>query len=255
MKKLVKYVMIDILRNKVVLGYTLFLLAVSLSAFNLEDNTSKGVLSLLNIVLIIVPLLSIIFSTIYVYNSSEFIELLVSQPLKRTTLVTSIYAGLSISLVLAVLVGIGVPVLLYNPTDVGLTLVISSVVLTAVFTGLAVLASVVTRDKAKGIGLSILLWFYFAIIFDGLVLFLLFQFADYPLEKVSIGLTALNPIDLSRILVLLKMDISAMMGYTGAVFKAFFEGWYEYVFIATVMLLWLFFPVFFAIRKFSKKDL
>jgi len=255
MKKLVKYVMIDILRNKVVLGYTLFLLAVSFSVFNLEDNASKGVLSLLNIVLIIVPLLSIIFSTIYVYNSSEFIELLVSQPLKRTTLLTSIYAGLAISLVLAVIIGIGLPVLLYNPTDVGIALVISAVVLTAVFTGLAILASVVTRDKAKGIGLSILLWFYFAIIFDGLILFLLFQFADYPLEKVSIGLTALNPIDLSRILVLLKMDISAMMGYTGAVFKEFFEGWYGYVFISIVMLGWLFFPVFFAIRKFNKKDL
>src|SRR3954452_10050590 len=120
MKKLVKYVMIDILRNKVVLGYTLFLLAVSLSTFSLEDNTSKGVLSLLNIVLIIVPLLSIIFSTIYVYNAAEFIELLVSQPLKRTTLLTSIYAGLTTSLVLAVIVGIGLPVLLYIPTDVGL---------------------------------------------------------------------------------------------------------------------------------------
>lgn len=255
MRKLIKYVMIDILRNKVVLAYTLFLLAVSFSVFNLEDNTSKGVLSLLNIVLIIVPLLSIIFSTIYVYNSSEFIELLVSQPLQRTTLLTSIYAGLTTSLVLAVMVGIGLPVLLYNPTDVGLMLVISGVVLTAVFTGLALLASVVTRDKAKGIGLSILLWFYFAIIFDGLILFLLFQFADYPLEKVSIGLTALNPIDLSRILVLLKMDISAMMGYTGAVFKEFFEGWYGYVFISAVMLVWLFCPVVLAVRKFNKKDL
>jgi Cu-processing system permease protein len=255
MKKLVKYVMIDILRNKVVIGYTLFLLAVSFSVFNLEDNASKGVLSLLNIVLIIVPLLSIIFSTIYVYNSSEFIELLVSQPLKRTTLLSSIYVGLTTSLVLAVIIGIGLPVLLYYPTDVGITLVISGVALTAVFTGLALLASVVTRDKAKGIGLSILLWFYFAIIFDGLILFLLFQFADYPLEKVSIGLTALNPIDLSRILVLLKMDISAMMGYTGAVFKEFFEGWYGYAFIGAVMLAWLFFPVVLAVRKFNKKDL
>ena len=255
MKKLVKYVMIDILRNKVVLGYTLFLLAVSFSVFNLEDNASKGVLSLLNIVLIIVPLLSIIFSTIYVYNSSEFIELLVSQPLQRTTLLISIYIGLALSLIFAVLVGIGLPVLLYNATSVGFVLLISAVALTAVFTGLAILASVVTRDKAKGIGLSILLWFYFAIIFDGLVLFLLFQFADYPLEKLSIGLTALNPIDLSRILVLLKMDISAMMGYTGAVFKQFFEGWYGYVFIGVVMLLWLFVPVAFAVRKFNKKDL
>jgi Cu-processing system permease protein len=255
MKKLVKYVMIDILRNKVVLGYTLFLLAVSLSVFNLEDNTSKGLLSLMNIVLIIVPLLSIIFSTIYVYNSSEFIELLVCQPVKRTTLLTSIYAGLATSLILAIIVGIGIPVLLYDHSDVGITLVIAAVLLTAVFTGLAIFASVITRDKAKGIGVSILLWFYFAIIFDGLILFILFQFSDYPLEKVSIGLTALNPVDLSRILVLLKMDISAMMGYTGAVFREFFEGMAGYIFITGVMFAWVCTPVVLAIKLFNKKDL
>ncbi len=81
-----------------------------------------------------------------------------------------------------------------------------------------------------------MLWFYFAIIFDGLVLFIIFQFSEYPLEKTSITLTALNPIDLSRILVLLKMDISAMMGYTGAVFKEFFEWFTGYLFICVIML-------------------
>jgi Cu-processing system permease protein len=255
MKKLVKYVIIDILRNKVVLGYMLFLLAVSLSVFNLEDNSSKGLLSLLNIVLIIVPLLSVIFSTIYVYNSSEFIELLVSQPVKRTTLLISIYTGLTSSLILAVIIGIGIPVLMYDRSDVGVSLLLAAALLTAVFTGLAILASVITRDKAKGIGVSILLWFYFAIIFDGLVLFLLFQFADYPLEKASIALTALNPIDLSRILVLLKMDISAMMGYTGAVFKVFFEGIFGYLFIGVVMIAWISSPIILAVKKFNKKDL
>ena len=252
---LIKYVMIDILRSKIVAGYTLFLLAVSFSLFNLEDDPSKGLLSLLNIILIIVPLISIVFATIYVYNSAEFIELLVSQPVRRTTLLASIYTGITTSLMLAVLVGIGLPVFLYDRSQVGLTLVIAGMILTAVFAGLAILASVITRDKAKGIGLSLLLWFYFAIIFDGLILFILFQFADYPLEKVSIALTALNPIDLSRILVLLKMDIAAMMGYTGAVFQAFFEGLYGYLFIGMVMLVWIALPIFIAIKKFNRKDL
>jgi len=255
MKKLIKYVMIDILRNKVILGYTLFLLAVSFSVFNLEDNTSKGLLSLLNIVLIIVPLLSSIFSTIYVYNSSEFIELLVSQPVKRTTLISSISAGLTSSLMFAVLVGIGLPVLLYDRSDVGFIVVLAATLLTFVFVALAMLSSVITRDKAKGIGVSLLLWFYFAVIFDGLILFILFQFADYPLEKLSIGLTAFNPIDLCRILVLLRMDISVMMGYTGAVFKEFFEGITGYLFIGTVLIAWVCIPIILAVRKFMKKDL
>jgi Cu-processing system permease protein len=63
-----------------------------------------------------------------------------------------------------------------------------------------------------------MLWFYFSLIYDGLLLFFLFQFSDYPLEKAMIVLSSLNPIDLGRILILLKLDIAALMGYTGAVF-------------------------------------
>ena len=75
MKKITRYVIVDILRNKIVLAYTIFLLIISFSVFTLEDTGEKGLLSLLNITLIIVPLVSIIFSTIYIYNSTEFIEL------------------------------------------------------------------------------------------------------------------------------------------------------------------------------------
>ncbi len=86
MKKIIKYVITDILRNKIVLAYTFCLLAVSFGVFSLENNTTKGLLSLLNIILIVVPLVSIIFATIYIYNSAVFIELLVSQPLKHNNI-------------------------------------------------------------------------------------------------------------------------------------------------------------------------
>src|SRR5678809_1153328 len=113
MKKIIKYVILDILRNKIVIAYTALLLAISLSAFSLEDSASKGILSLLNIILIIVPLVSIIFSTIYIYNAAEFIELMVSQPLKRVNLWLSIFIGLSFSMTIAFLAGVGLPILLY----------------------------------------------------------------------------------------------------------------------------------------------
>src|SRR6185312_8197752 len=210
MKKIIKYVMLDILRSKIIIGYTLFLLLVSLSVFSLEDNSSKGLSSLLNIILIIVPLVSIIFSTIYIYNSAEFIELLVSQPLKRSTLWMSEFIGLSSAMSFAYFIGAGIPILLYQPDAVGLTMIGTGILLSIIFVSIALLASVKTRDKAKGIGVAILLWFYFSIIFDGIVLFILFQFQDYPMEKPMLIFTALNPIDLSRILILLKMDISAL---------------------------------------------
>jgi Cu-processing system permease protein len=92
-------------------------------------------------------------------------------------------------------------------------------------------------------------------LFDGLILFILYQFSDYPLEKAMVGVSALNPIDLSRILVLLKMDVSAMMGYTGAIFRNFFGTQYGFWIAIAVMLMWAFIPLFITLRKFKRKDL
>src|SRR6185503_18518481 len=93
MKKIIKYVVLDILRNKILVSYTVLLFAITMTMLCLEDNQTKALLSLLNIVLIVLPLVSIIFSTIYYYNSIEFIELLVCQPIRRASILLSIYAG------------------------------------------------------------------------------------------------------------------------------------------------------------------
>lgn len=255
MKKIIKYVIADILRNKIVIAYTAFLLVMSLSVFNLEDNASKGLLSLLNVILLIVPLVSMVFSTIYTYNSSEFIELLVSQPLKRKTIWLSLFSGLAVSLSLSFFIGAGIPILLYQPTPTGIMMLITGLLLSVIFVAIAILASVTTRDKAKGIGKVILLWLYFALLFDGIVLFLLFQFAEYPLEKAMVGVSALNPIDLSRILILLQMDVSALMGYTGAIFRNFFGTQLGVILAFLVLITWFIAPLWLSLRKFNSKDL
>lgn len=255
MKKILKYVFTDILRNKIVIGYTLFLFILSMSVFSLEDNSAKGLLSLLNIVLIIVPLVSIIFSTIYIYNSLEFIELLVSQPLRRKHIWSSLFAGLAGSLCTSFLIGTGLPVLLYAPADIALVMTGMGLLLTIIFVAIALLAAVSTRDKAKGIGIAIFLWLYFSLLFDGLVLFILFQFQDYPLEKFMVTATLFNPIDLGRILILLKMDMSALMGYTGAVFRELFGTGTGFLIAFFVLLTWATLTFWLSLRKFNRKDL
>lgn len=255
MRTIIKYVMLDLIKNRIILAYTLFLLAVSIGVFSMDVNATKGIMSLMNLLLIFIPLVSIIFSTIYVYNSSEFIELLVAQPLKRKTLWLSIYGGLALSLSLAFFVGIGIPVLIYDGTATGAILIFSGFFQTIIFTGLALLASVKTRDKAKGIGISVLLWFFFTVIYDAIVLLLLFQFSDYPIETPMIVLSMINPVDLSRILILLKLDISALMGYTGAVFQEFFGNSFGISLSVMVLLLWSVLPVWISLKNFQKKDL
>jgi Cu-processing system permease protein len=255
MNKMIKYILTDILKNKMVIAYTLVLFFLSISIFTFEDNAVKGVLSLLSLLLFIIPLVSVIFSTIYLYNSSEFIELLASQPLKRQSIWLSMFSGLALALCLAFMLGVGIPVLIYAAFTPGYILIACGIILSIIFVAIAMWASVRIRDKAKGIGLAIMLWLYFAVLFDTIVLFILFQFADYPIEKGMVAFSMLNPIDISRILILLQVDISALMGYTGAIFRNFFGTSIGMTITGIVLALWIFIPAWFSVRYFRTKDL
>lgn len=255
MGRIVKYVFYDLLRTRFILLYALLLLVSTVVLFQFDSDPGKIVLSLLNVVLMVVPLVSIVFTTIHFFNSYEFIELMLAQPVDRKVIFLSEYLALALSLCLAYIVGVGIPMALFGATSGGPTLLLSGVMLTLVFVSLAFLASVLTRDKAKAIGLALLFWFYFSLIYDGLLLLVVFSFSDYPLEKVTLGLVALNPVDLARIILLLKLDISALMGYTGAFYKNFFGSHWGLIFSAAVLFLWTAWPMLLGMRIFSRKDL
>ncbi len=255
MIKIAKYVLLDILRNRFVILYTFFLFMVTISMFSLEGNSDKAILSLLNIVLMVVPLVSIIFTTIHFFNSYEFIELLLAQPINRKAIFLSEFSAVALALCLAYAIGVGIPITIFSAGTDTIYLIISGMMLTLVFVSLAFSASVMTRDKAKGIGLALLFWFYFTLIYDGFVLYVIYAFSDYPLEKVTLALVSFNPVDLARIIILLKLDISALMGYTGAFYKQFFGSSMGIIYSFLLLLLWAALPLTYALRKFQRKDI
>lgn len=255
MTRLLKYIFLDILRTRFILFYTLFLGISTFALFQLDNDTGKVILSLLNIVLIVVPLVSVVFTTIHFFNSYEFIELMLAQPINRRVIFFSEYLAVAASLCFAYLTGVGIPILFYGASEFGFMLLFSGTMLSIVFVSIAFLASVLTRDKAKAIGTALLFWFYFSLIYDGLLLWVVYNFSDYPLEKVTLGLIAFNPVDLARIIMLLQLDIAALMGYTGAFYLKFFGSYQGMVFSTVILLGWMLLPIWMAHRKFSRKDL
>lgn len=255
MTRIIRYIFNDILQTRFILLYTALLLVCSLAMFQIDSDPAKVVMSLLNIVLMVIPLISIVFTTIHFYNSYEFIELMLAQPVDRKVIFLGEYLAVVSSLCLAFLVGCGVPVVMYGGGMAAFTLLFCGVVLTMVFVSLAFLASVLTRDKAKAIGIALLFWFYFSLIYDGFLLWFVYAFSDYPLEKITLILISLNPIDLARVIMLLQLDISALMGYTGAFYKEFFGSQLGIAMSTIVLILWILLPFLLALRTFSRKDL
>lgn len=255
MSRIIKYVFYDILRTRFIIFYTFFLLICTFAFFQLDNDFGKVVLSLMNVVLMAVPLVSVVFTTIHFFNSYEFIELMLAQPINRRSIFLSEYLAVASSLCLAYVVGVGFPFLLYGAWQPISTLLITGVFLTLVFVSLAFFSSVLTRDKAKAIGIALLFWFYFSLIYDGILLWVVYTFSDYPLEKLTLTLIAFNPVDLARIIMLLQLDISALMGYTGAFYKNFFGSNLGIIFSISLLMIWVLWPLLFAMRIFSRKDL
>jgi Cu-processing system permease protein len=223
--------------------------------FQIDSDSGKVVLSLLNVVLMVVPLISVVFTTIHFFNSYEFIELMLAQPVNRKSIFLSEYISVAVSLCGAYVIGIGVPALLFGADATIITLLFTGIILTLVFVSLAFLSSVLTRDKAKAIGIALLFWFYFSLIYDGLLLWVVYSFSDYPLDKITLTLIAFNPVDLARIIMLLQLDISALMGYTGAFYKEFFGSNLGAILSFSILMIWVILPLSIAMRIFSRKDL
>lgn len=259
MLKILKYSFYDLMRSRWSYVYFLFYLLLGTVLLFLNNDLSKAVITLMNVIIIIVPLIGTIFGVMYYYSSKEFTELLLAQPIKRSSIFIGQYLGVALSLAMSLIIGLGLPFVFYGLFqsnaiwDFSLLLV-TGAFLTLIFTALAFNIALYNENKIKGFGYAILLWLFLAVVYDGLFLMSLVLFESYPLDKFSLVATMFNPIDLSRILILLKLDISALLGYTGAVFQKFFGTNFGVLLSISALSIWVFIPTFNIYRKSKKKD-
>lgn len=259
MIKILKFTLYDLLRSRWSIIYFLLYLICASGLLYFSADPGKAIISLMNILLILCPLVSIMFGVLYFYNSREFVELLLAQPLPRNAIFTGQYLGVALSLVAGLLFGLGIPFLLYGIfvsselMNFG-TLLLSGVMLTFIFTGIAFLIAIRNENRIRGFGLALVVWLFMAILYDGLVLITLLVFDDYPVENWILGMTLFNPVDLSRILLMLKLDISALLGFTGAVFRKFFGTSIGMISVTTLSLVWIIVPYMLMRRSAARKD-
>ena len=257
--KVLKYELRDIARSRAIVVYTLFFLVASELLFRFSGGSAKALLSLANVTLIVVPLVSLVLGTMFLYNAREFNELLLSQPVNRRQLFAGLYLGLALPLMLGFFAGAGLPVLLHGLDEPRHALAfamlgVSGVFLTGIFIALAFVVALRFEDRVRGMGVALLVWLFLAVVYDGLVLLGANLLYAWPLEKPLLALMVLNPIDLARVVVMLNFDISALMGYTGAVFRDFFGSSAGLATALAALTAWLAFPLLAGLSLFRRKD-
>ena len=256
--KVLKHQVLDLGRSRWVLAYLglILLLTQALVRFG---GGPRAVVSLLNLVLMLVPLTSLVFGAMHVYSAREFIELLLAQPIRRRTLFVGLYGGLTLPLTAAFVLGLGLPFVWAGSGDAPVggplaMLLLTGVLLTLAFGALAFWIALRFDDRAKGLAAAIFVWLAATALYDALLVLVVTAFADYPLERPLLGLVLLNPVDLGRILVLLQTDAAALMGYTGAVFERFFGSATGLVIAGGALVLWTLVPFGLGLSRFQTKD-
>lgn len=249
-----KHVFLDVLKSRMVVFYALFLAVLSVSIIWFSGDSSKSIVTLQNITLIATPLIALVFSSNYLYNSADFISLLLTQPIKRKQVFWAFYGSMVVALTLAIFLGLGLPLLVFQMSGLGFTLLYLTLMLNLVFVALGIWIATKVSDKAKGLGAVLLIWLFLTLVYDGIALLVLYFFQDYPLMTPVVIITSLNPVDLARVTLLLEMDISALMGFTGAVYKKYFSSGAGSMVALGLLLTWALIPTLLSKRKFLKKD-
>jgi Cu-processing system permease protein len=257
--KVAGYEVRDVIRSRWLIGYALFFLVITDALFRFGGGGQKALLSLVNVVLFLIPLVAIVFSTVYLYAAREFIELLLAQPIKRRQVFAGLYLGLSLPLSLSFVAAICIPFMLHRGAATAqpgtfAALLLTGVALTFIFTALAFLIVARTEDRIKGLGIAVAAWLFLAVLYDGIVLLVVSIMADHPIERPLLALMLANPMDLARVALLLQFDVAALLGYTGAVMQKFFGRSIGIAATSLAIVVWVVAPLLAGMRAFQKKD-
>lgn len=254
-----RYCLWDLLRSRFVLAYFGFFLLASFGIFRFAPNTSAAFGSLLSAMLLVSPLCCQVYGTLYFYQSRGFHELMLAQPIGRGSLGLGQWLALASALCSAFFLGVGVPMAVQGflgGQDFLLLAVFlgGGLLLHLAFLALAFWVGISIEDRLKGFSLSLLIWLALVFLYDGIVLVLVAQFSDYPLEKPVLAAMLLNPVDLERVLILMRLDSSALLGYTGAVFRKFFGTGLGTAVSMSALTAWIAGPLSLFYYKLKRKD-
>lgn len=258
--RVVKFELSDLARSRWLLAYVVGFVIAGDALLRFNGADARALLSMMNIVLLVVPLVALAFGTVHLYSRRDFVELLLAQPVGRRPAFAGLYLGLTIPLAAGLVVGLVIPATIHGVWATTalrttlLALLAAGVALTAIFTAVAFCIAVRCEDKVRGLAIAVALWLGAAVLWDGIVLLLVSVFGDSAIERPLLAAMLANPVDLARVTLLLQFDVSALMGYTGAVFQNVFGTARGFAIAAAALATWIAVPVWLGGRAFVRKD-
>jgi Cu-processing system permease protein len=248
--------------------FALLALGVSSSGYVLSgghgvQDFARTAASLVELVLLLVPLTALVIGVLSLAPERGAAELLFSQPVSRRAILLGKGAGLLVALFAAQALGFGAAglVIFSRAGGSGLPgfalLVLGSFVLTAVFLGVAALVSAGTVGRrTRALAIALVVWFGAVVLFDVAALGVASLLPSGPASRVLIVSVLVNPADAVRTGALLGIEGSGAFGAASLALLRFTRGPVGAgLLLAASLLLWMVAPALLAARRLGKADL
>lgn len=244
-------------------------LAVASSGYILSGGSgvqdfTRTAASLLQLVLLLVPLTALVMGVLALTPEKGGAELLYAQPIARGAVLVGTLLGLFEAFMAAEALGFGAAgiVIFMRAGDEGFpgfaTVVAGAAALTAIFLALAgaVSAGQFGRRRVRALAAALVLWFAMALLFDVVVLALASLLRSGHASRLLITSVIVNPIDAVRTGALLAIEGTAAFGPASLALLRFTNGVAGAA--AAVMLsllVWLAAPLAIAARRLRSADI
>lgn len=220
----------DGLRNRWFISITLIfaVLSVGLSYYGAAASGQSGsvslsstIASLSSLAVFLIPLIALLLS----YDSfvgeqeSGTLLLLLTYPLSKVQLLIGKFLGQGGIITLATVLGFGSAALLLGmQTDFASVLppfglfILTATLLGLAFISIAYVISLAVNEKSKAAGISLLVWFFFVLVFDLALLALLVGTESGLSQDMLVNTMMLNPADIFRLINLAALDTADVNG-------------------------------------------
>ena len=242
-------------------------LAVAASGYILSgghgfQDFSRTAVSLVQLVLLLVPLTALVIGVLSLSPERGASEILFSQPVSRTTILLGRLLGLFQALAGAQAIGFGAAGLVVfsqaGEQGIGgfLLLVLGSLLMTAVFLGIAAVIACGAAGRSRPLVLALVIWFVAVLLYDVAALGLASLLPSGSASRLLILAVLLNPVDAVRTGTLLAIEGTAAFGAASLAFLRFTGGAANAAWLLSFSLLvWVVLPAAFAAWLLKKADL
>jgi len=244
-------------------------LAVAVSGYVLSGGSgvqdfARTAASLVQLVLLLVPLTALLLGVLTLASDRGNAELLFSQPVSRGAILIGRVLGVFEALVAAQAVGFGAAglVIFSQAGDEGvagyLAVAGASVVLTAVCLGLAALiaAGNVGRRRSRALAVALVTWLVMVVLFDLAALGMASMLKSGAASRLLITAAIVNPVDAVRTAALLAIEGTAAFGTASLALLRFAGGPTRAgLLLLASLALWVIVPLALATRRLARAEI